>query len=46
MSAAPGSGYSFGVFAPLGRFFELTSLARRDRYELADFYQVALDFNS
>ena len=46
MSAAPGSGYSFGVFAPLGRFFELTSLARRDRYDLADFYPVALDFNS
>ena len=46
MSAAPGSGYSFGVFAPLGRFFELAPLARRDRTDLGDFYQVALDFNS
>lgn len=46
MSAAPGSGYSFGVFAPLGHFFELGPLARRDRYDLDDFYKVALDFNS
>jgi multiple sugar transport system substrate-binding protein len=46
MSAAPGSGYSFGVFAPLGRFFELAPLARRDRYDLDDFYKVAIDFNS
>ena len=46
MSAAPGSGYSFGVFAPLGRFIDLGPLARRDRYDLDDFYKVALDFNS
>ena len=46
MSAAPGSGYSFGVFAPLGRFFDLWPLAKRDRYDLRDFYKVALDFNS
>jgi multiple sugar transport system substrate-binding protein len=46
MSAAGGSGFSFGVFAPLGRFFELAPLARRDKYDLDDFYKVALDFNS
>lgn len=46
MSAAPGSGYSFGVFAPAGRLLELGPLARRDRYDLDDFYKVALDFNS
>ena len=46
MSAAPGSGYSFGVFAPLDRFFDLGPLAKRDRYDLDDFYKVALDFNS
>jgi multiple sugar transport system substrate-binding protein len=46
MSAAPGSGFSFGVFAPLGRFFELAPLARRDRYDLDDFYKVAIEFNS
>jgi multiple sugar transport system substrate-binding protein len=46
MSAAPGSGYAFGVFAPLGRFFELGPLAKRDRYDLDDYYKVALDFNS
>ena len=46
MSAAPGSGYSFGVFAPLGRFFDLGPLAKRDRYDTDDFYKVAVDFNS
>jgi multiple sugar transport system substrate-binding protein len=46
MSAAPASGYAFGVFAPLGRFLELTALAKRDRYDLEDFYKVSLDFNS
>ncbi len=46
MSAAGGSGFAFGVFAPLGRFLELGPLAKRDRYDLDDFYKVALDFNS
>src|SRR5688572_31910981 len=46
MSAAPGSGYSFGVFAPLGRFFDLGLLAKRDRYDTDDFYKVAVDFDS
>ncbi len=46
VSAAPGSGYSFGVFAPAGRFFELGPLARRDKLDLDDYYNVALDFNS
>jgi multiple sugar transport system substrate-binding protein len=46
MSAAGGSGFSFGVLAPQNRFFELTPLAKRDKYDLDDFYKVALDFNT